>query len=67
MNEADPIASFLPEPYKTYVLLFFAVSPFLGRAFQALRNGGGIKGIVQAIWLGTNVPKTVAEDYKDIK
>lgn len=64
MNDADPITTFLPEPYKTYVLLFFAVTPLLGRAFQALRNGGGIRGIINAIWLGTNVPKEVSDEFK---
>ena len=32
-------------------------SPFVGRAYYALKNGGGLKGILSAVWSGTNSPK----------
>ncbi len=32
-------------------------SVMVGRVYQAVVNGGGIKGILSAIWLGTNSPK----------
>jgi hypothetical protein len=40
--------------------------PFIGRAFYALKNGGGLKGVWSAIWSGTNTAKDVltTEDVK---
>lgn len=34
-----------------------STSVLIGRAYHALANGGGIKGILSSIWLGTNSPK----------
>ena len=31
--------------------------PYITRAYHALKNGGGIKGVWSAIWNGTNTPK----------
>jgi hypothetical protein len=36
----------------------------LGRAYSAIRNGGGLIGIWNGLVFGTNVPKVVATDYK---
>lgn len=36
----------------------------LGRAYTAIRNGGGLMGIWNGLVFGTNVPKAVAVDYK---
>ena len=35
--------------------------PFIGRAFYALKNGGGLKGMFMAVWNGTNTPKDAAK------
>lgn len=34
-----------------------SASVLIGRAYHALASGGGIKGILSSIWLGTNAPK----------
>lgn len=36
----------------------------IGRAYTAIRNGGGLMGIWNGLVFGTNVPKAVATDYK---
>jgi hypothetical protein len=61
----ENIVNLIPEKYRTTALLLLAISPFLTRAFHALRTGGGIKGILSAIWLGTNTPKATREPGKD--
>jgi len=40
-----------------WVGIIFLVGPVLGRSVQAVRSGGGLKGIFNGIWLGTNTPK----------
>ena len=61
MGEIDKILGFIPEKYRSAVVLIVALSPYVSRAIYSVINGGGIKGIITAIWLGTNVPKqTVA-------
>lgn len=55
--QAIPGLSIIPEPWRTRVMIALALSPIIGRAFKAVVNGGGIKGILGAIGLGTNTPK----------
>ena len=60
MNDAlseIPGLNLLPEKYRIWVLLAIAASPYLTRGYHALATGGGVRGIVSAIWLGTNTPK----------
>lgn len=60
MNEAtdaNPLINAVPPQWRSTVLIIVVASPYVSRALYALRNGGGIKGIVTSIWLGTNVPK----------
>lgn len=52
-----PGLDLLPHSWQGPVLILAALSPYLGRAYHALANGGGLKGVVSAIWLGTNTPK----------
>ena len=54
--DLNALINIIPEKYRTYILIAIAVSPYLTRAFHALMNGRGIKGILSAIWLGTNTP-----------
>lgn len=56
MNTTDPILDLIPEGYKGAVLTFFLLTPMLGRAYKALSNNGGLKGIWNAIVFGTNSP-----------
>jgi len=58
----DDIIHFIPEKYRGTLLFLIAISPYLTRAYHALRNGGGLKGIINAVWCGTNTdPKLKAE------
>jgi hypothetical protein len=52
-----PGLNLLPEKWRGWALVIVALSPFIGRAYYALRAGGGIKGVVSAIWVGTNTSK----------
>ena len=58
MNEIDKMLGFIPERYRSAVVLTVMLSPYVTRALYSVMNGGGIKGILKAIWLGTNTPKT---------
>lgn len=51
------------------ILLLLALSPYFTRGIQAVRTGGGLRGIVSSIWLGTNSPKgaPTAADIKTLK
>lgn len=54
MNE---ILNLIPAKYHATIAIVLAVSPYITRALHALMNGRGVKGILSAIWLGTNTPK----------
>lgn len=57
MNEiANELLPFVPEPYRPKVMLALMISPYLTRAYYALRNGGGLRGVGRSIWFGTNTP-----------
>lgn len=55
MNEIPGI-NLLPESMRGYALLFIAFFPYLTRAWHALREGGGLVGMKNAILFGTNTP-----------
>ena len=63
MNE---IISVIPEKYRAYVLALILLAPYLTRAYHAIAIGGGLKGIWNSIWFGTNVPPSLASDIKNI-
>lgn len=54
-----PGLNVLPAKFRGWFLAVLALSPFVGRAYQAVVSGGGFKKIISAIWLGTNTPKPV--------
>ena len=62
MNEI-PLIKCLPEKYQGYTLAFIAAiiwaSPYLTRIYHALSTHGGLKGVWDAIWFGTNTPPEV--------
>ena len=65
MNDiSDSLLPFIPEQYRHKVMLALMLSPYATRAYHALRNGGGIRGVACSIWFGTNVPKEVSETVK---
>lgn len=37
----------------------------IGEIYSALKNGGGLLGIGRAILYGQNLPKVIADDYKE--
>lgn len=53
----DDIINIIPEKWRATVLVLIAVSPYITRAYHAIATGGGVRGIIQAIWFGTNTPK----------
>jgi hypothetical protein len=55
------LSDLIPEKYRGYALFALAVSPYLTRAYHALANGGGIRGVFRSIWFGTNVDKNLTE------
>jgi len=58
----EDLLNLIPEKQRGTVLFALAVSPYVTRAFHAIRNGGGLRGIINSIWFGTNTdPKLKAE------
>ena len=55
MNPEDMIEH-IPDKYKTWVFLALLVIPYITRAYHAVRNGGGLRGIYRSILFGTNTP-----------
>lgn len=53
----NDIINIIPPKYHTLALLILAISPYVTRGFYAIVKGGGIRGIISAIWLGTNTPQ----------
>lgn len=51
----------IPEKYHGLILFLLAVSPYVTRGLHALMNGRGLKGLLSAIWLGTNTPARPAD------
>lgn len=43
--------------YVTWLTAAFVASQVLGRLYQAIVKGGGIRAMARAIWFGTNTPK----------
>lgn len=54
MNDIlNSIGNFIPAKYLPLVALL----PLVGRSYDALKNGGGLKGLWRAIWLGRSTPE----------
>lgn len=59
MNELiDTLLPFIPETYRSKVAALIILSPYITRAYYALINGRGLRGVLASIWLGTNTPKS---------
>jgi hypothetical protein len=54
---ADPILDLIPPGYRGLALACIILTPILGRAWQALKLNGGLKGVWNALIFGTNTPK----------
>lgn len=57
MDIIDQLNGIVPAKYVTWATAAFLASQVLGRAYQAIVKGGGLRSIVRGIWLGTNTPK----------
>jgi hypothetical protein len=51
-----PGLDLLPQSWQGPILIIAVLAPYLTRAYHALAQGGGIRGVMAAIWLGTNTP-----------
>jgi len=57
-----PGLNLLPPKWQHWVFVATFASPFIGRFIQALISKGGVRGVLMAIWGGTNTDKkAVAE------
>jgi hypothetical protein len=52
------IENLVPDKYKWLVLASAIIIPMAGRAYHAIRSGGGIKGIWNGLIYGTNSLQT---------
>lgn len=52
------------EKLQLNMLSIYAVIRILGQAFAAIRAGGGLKGIFNALVYGENAPKVIMRDYQ---
>lgn len=61
----QPIIHLIPEKWRGTAAFLVAVSPLLTRAYHSVVNGGGMRGAISAIWLGTNTPNTPKSDTQN--
>lgn len=54
----------LPPKLQLHLLTLYIILKGAGAAYSSIRSGGGLKRILTAFWLGENLPKVVAQDYK---
>lgn len=54
----------LPPKLQLHLLTLYIVAKAAGALYSSIRSGGGMKRILTAFWLGENLPKVVAADYK---
>ena len=57
MEDLRSLLHLVPEPYRPSASTAILATMLLGRVAQSLRTGGGLKGMLASIWLGTSVPK----------
>lgn len=54
---ANQLSGIIPQKYVSLLTALFVASQVLGRAYQAIRSGGGLRSIIRGIWFGTNTPR----------
>ena len=52
------LTSVIPEQHRGTVALIIVTVAFAGRAFHAIKAGGGLVGLWKALLYGTNAPKS---------
>ena len=55
--QAAAAAGLLPQAWQGHAMLFLMLLPLFGRAWHALVNNGGLRGVWNAVIFGTNTPK----------
>lgn len=65
MNDlADQIATFIPVKYQTLIIAFTVFGKLFSEFYSSIRAGGGLRRIIMSFWFGEQVPKVVAQYYK---
>jgi hypothetical protein len=54
----------IPVQYQLYITWAVFGGKLLAELYSSVRAGGGLKKIIMTFWLGENLPKPVADDYK---
>lgn len=54
----------IPVQYQLYITWAVVAFKYLAEFYSSVRAGGGLKRIIMSFWFGENVPKVVAQDYK---
>jgi len=60
MNDI-PGLNLLPEKYRALVMLLVVWFPLITRAVYRISQGGGLRSILAAFWLGTNTPSEIGK------
>ena len=55
----------IPIQWQLWATWFFIAIKYGAEGYSAIRGGGGLKRIIMAFWFGENVPKVIAQDYKE--
>jgi len=55
----------IPDKWKLNLLIAWAVFRAVGPMISSVRQGYGLKRIIYSFWLGENIPKVIAQDYKE--
>lgn len=56
-----PLINLIPAKWHTTVAMIAVLIPYAGRAWYALRNGGGLVGVWHSLIYGTNIPKATPQ------
>jgi hypothetical protein len=56
MNTLENPINLIPERFRAWALLLAVAGPYITRAYYALANGRGLRGMMRAVWWGTNTP-----------
>lgn len=64
MDTLDQIAQVVPVKYQVAFMFVTLATKWLAEFYSTVRNGGGLRRIVMSFWFGENLPKVVAQDYK---
>ena len=57
MDLINQLTGLVDQKYITLAIVAYLASQAMGRIYAAVVNGGGLRSILSAVWLGTNTPK----------